>query len=337
MWSMSTDERGIFLKGEKNRSNAALKKRSLLERLFYGFTKQPVLDTAFQVSAGYVSGIRVSPKDRRIRHHFCFPLEEGLVRPSFVNPNIPRRDVLCAAIKEGAGELRLSRHNIALLLPEVSQRAFVLDFESLPASLPEREQVVRFRIKKLMPLLPEDVRLSYGVRPSVDGVKVLAAIARRAVIQEFEETFTECHLRVRSAAPAFLGLSYLLPEELLDDVILVNVEKEAFSLLVYVRGEVNLYRQKSLGLEQRGERPVLAQVDNILQEVENTANFIEDREKRRIATLWVRCGLTEGSEEVFRALKEKAKLPVQPVASRVAEDLPLAAQTLLSPLIGQMS
>lgn len=337
MWSMSIEDKDIFLRGVKDGSNVVLKKPSLLGRFTYAFTKQPELDSAFQVSAGYLSGIRVSPKDRRVRHHFCIPLEEGLVRPSFINPNFLRRDVLSAAIKEGAGELRLSKHNIALLIPDVSQRAFVLNFESLPVTLPEREKVVYFRIKKLMPLLPEDIRLSYGVRPSVEGVKVLASLARRAVIQEFEETFAECHLRVRSAVPAFLGLLDLLPEELPDDILLVNIEKEAFSLLAYVGGEVNLFRQKSLGLEKRDERPVMAQVDNIMQEVDNTANFIEDREKRRIAALWVRCGLTEGSEEVFRALKERAKVAVESVSSWLPENLPIAAKTLMSPLVGQMS
>lgn len=332
---MSIEQGDVFLRGVKNRSNVALKKPSLLRRLTYPFIKQPELDTAFQVSAGYVSGIRVSPKDRRIRHHFWLPLEEGLVRPSFVNPNIPRRDVLCAAINEGAGTLRISKHNIVLLLPDVSQRAFVLTFESLPAALEEREKVVRFRIKKLMPLLPEGVCLSYGVRPSVEGVKVLAAMAKRAVIKEYEETFAECHLKVRVAVPSFLGLLDLLPEEISEDILLVNIEQEAFSLLAYIAGEVSLFRQKSLGQERGDARPVLAQVNNIVQEVDNTANFIEDREKRRLAALWVRCGLAEGSDEVFRALQERANLPVQSVASWVAEDLPVAVKTLLSPLIGQ--
>jgi hypothetical protein len=135
-------------------------------------TKQPFPHAAFHLTSCYISGIRVSPKDGRIMNHFILPLEKGLIQPSFEKKNIKNPSLLEKKIEKELGKLHLHDHKVACLLPELSLRAFVFSFGSLPSSRPEREQVIRFRIKKQLPLLPQDARFSFDVIKSNDSMKI---------------------------------------------------------------------------------------------------------------------------------------------------------------------
>ena len=136
------------------------------------FSQQPLPHAAFQVTSRYISGIRVSPKD-------------GRIRPSFDKTNIKNPEWLEKNMKKELGRLHIHDHKVACLLPELSIKAFVFSFGSLPSSRQEREQIIRFRIKKQIPLLPEDARFSFDVHKSNSTVKIFVAVARTSIIREY--------------------------------------------------------------------------------------------------------------------------------------------------------
>lgn len=299
------------------------------------FTKQPFPHAAFHLTSRYISGIRVSPKDGRIMNHFILPLEKGLIQPSFEKKNIKNPALLEKKIKIELGKLHLHDHKVACLLPDLSLRAFVFSFGSLPSSRPDREQVIRFRIKKQLPLLPMDARFSFDVIKSNDSMKIFVAVARALIIQEYEELFSKFNLKIRTVGVPILGLHSLLNTEKEKDSLLINIEEDSLCLTAIIDSEIVLYRMKPILSSGQDETSEVRRVENIVKEVENTVNFVEDREKRKIQSFWVRLGLLE-EERILSQLQERSSLPVTRIESRLTEKIGLREKKILSPLIGQI-
>ena len=79
------------------------------------------------------------------------------------------------------------------------------------------------------------------------------------------------------------------------------------------------------------------QLMDIVQEVENTAQFVENKEKRKIKCLWVRTGMFGSAEDILRNLEERCQCPVKAIESSLKSNLPLEEKRLLTPLLGQLS
>lgn len=299
------------------------------------FTKQPFPHAAFYLTSRYISGIRVSPKDGRIMNHFILPLEKGLIQPSFQKKNIKNPALLEKRIKKELGKLHLHDHKVACLLPELSIKAFVFSFGSLPSSRPEREQIIRFRIKKQIPLLPQDARFSFDIIKSNDSMKIFVAVARALIIQEYEELFSKFNLKIRTVGVPTLGLHSLLNTEKEKDLLLINIEEDSLCLTAIIDSEIVLYRMKPILAPGQDQTSEARRVENIVKEVENTVNIIEDREKKKIQSFWVRLGLLE-EEGMLSHLQERSSLPVTGIESCLTAKLGLREKKILSPLIGQI-
>jgi len=300
------------------------------------FSQQPLPQAAFQLTPRYLSGLRVSSPDRKIKHKFVFPFQDNVLNPSFYKKNMKDSAELDEGMKEGIAALKLAEQKIVFLLPELSQKAFIFSFDSLPASKKEQEQILLFRIKKQIPVLPEDIRLSFDVLSANAMKKVLVTIARESVVREYENFFSKHHLKVGIVGVPSLSLYNLISGAHDEDYMLIDVENDSFSLLGVVNSEVSLYRQKHFAEDFHDDRDFEDKWTNVVQEIENTANFIEDKEKRKISCFWVRFGVFDQGEEALKVLKDQCRCPVHPIESALSSELPELEKKLLSPLIGQI-
>lgn len=295
--------------------------------------EQPKLHTAFQLASNYISGVTLSPKDNRIKHQFVSPLERGIIEPSFYHNNIKNGEKLEENFRKGLNKINLTDRRMIFVLPELSQKTFVFLFDTIPGHRKERDQLVRFRIKKQLPLLPDDVRISYSLMPAEGGIRVLTSVARASVIKEYEDFFQKLKLKVRSVGIPYAGLVNLMRQKE-EDLMLVNVEEDAFSLLALSGSEISLYRQKSFAQESLEEDPVAPRYDDILIEIENTLNFIEDREKKKITSLWVRTVMPETEEKLLMDLVQRLNVRVEGLDACIEGSLKPSEKRLLSPLLG---
>lgn len=310
----------------------------LIDRVKYFFSKQILPHSAFLLSSRYLCGIQISPveKNGKIKHHIILPLEQKVIQPSFFQKNIMNVVALREKIEEGKDRLRLKDQRVAFILPELSQKSFILSFDSFPSSRKEREDIIRFRIKRLMPLLPDDTRISYDLISSTSKGKIIATIARASVIREYEDFFSQFKLKVNVVSAPFLNLLNLLKKEKERDLMLINIEEDAFSLAAVINSEITLYRQKPLAIDFQDHKSLIQELGNIKQEIENTTNFVEDREKRRIASFWIRLGLLDSEEEIFSLLDGGVPFPFNRIESSLEFRLSLREKRILSPLIGQL-
>ena len=308
-------------------------KMAFVDRAARFFLDQPKLHTAFQVASNYLAGVTLSPKERGIKDHFICPLDKGIVETSFYQNNIKKSAELEASLRQGMERMHLTDRRIIFVLPEISQKTFVFLFDTIPGHRKERDQMVRFRIKKQLPLFPDDARISYSLVPAEDGVRVLASVARASVIKEYEDFFQRLKLKVRSVGIPFAGLVNLMQKEK-ENLMLVNVEEDAFSLVALIHSGISLYRQKSFAFETQEEDPVMPRYDDILLEVENTLNFIEDKEKKKITSLWVRTILPEIEEKLLKDLAQRLSIQVVGLDACLEGSLNPGEKRLLSPLLG---
>lgn len=299
------------------------------------FSQHPLPHSALQITSSYISGIHLSSKDKKLKSHFVLPLSWGTIQPSFEKTNIKDLLLLEKQIGEGVEKFSTYDHRAALLLPELSQRTFVFSFDSLPATSKEREQFIRFRVKKQMPLLSEDVRMSYDVVKAKDKKRVILTLARAAVVNEYENFFSQFQLKIRLVGVPILALANLIDLGKERDFFLINIEKDSFGLLAVTDSELFLYRQKPL-MGGRREGRLTESIQNIVQEIENTAQFIQDKERREIACIWVRFGLLESELEIFSQLESGLRIPVKKAESLVDFRLREQEKRILAPLLGQV-
>jgi hypothetical protein len=190
-------------------------------------------------------------------------------------------------------------------------------------------------VKKQMPLLSDDVRISYDVLQAKEKKKIVSSVARSVVVKDYEDFFGQLRLKIKAVSLPLLGLSNLLNWEREKDFFLINIEKDSFGLLAITEAVPTLYRQKSLMVIQ-DENFIAERVQNIVQEIENTAQFIQDKEKKEIASIWIRFGVLESEEKMLSNLESRLDLPIQNIESLVDLNLPQLEKKILSPLIGQL-
>lgn len=291
--------------------------------------------STIHITSLYISGLRVSPKERRIKTHFILPLEPGIIQPSYGAVNVQDVSALEKRIGKGLDLLGRNGQNVAFLLPDSCQRTFVFSFANLPKSKGEREHIIKFRVKKQMPMLADDSRLSFSLMPAKDKVRVVASISRNSVVREYENILRKLGLRVGVVGVPVLGLFNLgnwPPEK---NVLLINVEANSLSLLAVANEDIVLARQKSSLLPLGGVSSVESHTQIISQEIDNTVNFIEDHEQLRIDEVRLRFGQIEGKRDIFEAIKNTLDLEVQEVGSGLDVSLSSEDREILSPLIGQ--
>jgi Tfp pilus assembly PilM family ATPase len=306
------------------------------DRIRNYFLWQLLPRSAIQITSNYLSGIHVSSKEGKIKNHFILPLERGVIEPSFSDKNIKNPALLEKKIKQGLEKLNLSNNKIACLIPELSLKAFVFSFDSLPSSREQRERIIRFRVKKQIPLLPDDARFSFDRISSNSSSKILVAVARASIVQEYEDLFNKLRLKVRAVGIPTLSLYYLLNREEERDLLLINIEEDSLSLLAGLNSEVAMYRLKPFILGSPTNVSGPQRVENIVKEVENTVNFVEDKEKKKVNSFRVRLGLLEPEEDMFMQLKERLSLPAKGIEAGLTSKLGLREKMILSPLIGQI-
>ncbi len=307
-----------------------------LKRLQDRFLEVPLPDAVFQVTASHLSGLRIAPRERRAANHFISRLRPGVVSPSFGRTNIPDVSLLESKVREGMAKIGLGQGTVAVLLPELCVRVFILNLDSASLSQKEKEKIIRWRIGKQMPAVPEDARFVFQEFPAGSSKRIVVAVSRGAVLQEYEGLFSRCQLAAGNLSLPSLSLINLLPEAG-EDTLVVNVEEDSLSFVAIIDSKLALYRQKSFAFDQAPGKPLVQRLAGFLKEVENTMHFLEDKEKKRIRSLWFRSGLPDAGVDIASELRRLLALTVRETGELVTQGSGNGESGLLSPLFGQLA
>lgn len=307
-----------------------------LSRRLGAFFREPLYPrTGFAVTRAALAAVALAPREGRVEAHAAAALPAGLVEPSFDRANIAGPRGLEDKIREVSRRLGPAG-DILLLLPEACFKAVVLPFEDLPAAAAERERLLEFKLAKVMPMRPADARISYDILPSGGKAKAFVALAREAVVGEYESVFARAGFRVRVVSLPSLGLLHGArpgPDRV---ALVVDVEEDSISLIAAAGGDILLYRFKPLLLEA-GPEGARGRVEQALNEIRNTLQFIEDREGRRTDEILLRGLPAASGDDGAAALSRDLGRPVRTLECPGRFAASDADKRLYLPLLGHLT
>jgi hypothetical protein len=158
----------------------------------------------------------------------------------------------------------------ALIVPTSWLRSFLIDTERPPRNEKELHDIVRWRLKKLLPVPPTDLRLAVVRLPEVDGRRpllVLAGIER--AMAALESTFRTIGVEVGLITTRLFAL---VPRDAVSKaaVMVVQIEGGYLALLLLNGGVPRLLRTKLL--------PYTVDVaEMVTRELRLTLEFVRDR------------------------------------------------------------
>ncbi len=301
------------------------------------FLDRPVPETVVGIASGFVCGIRTGRRRGSVGERFILPLGRGSLVPSFDRKNLADPGELGARVAEGLDLIGVGAGTASLLIPESSVRVFVLAAESIPATQEERDSFVRWRTGKQMPLIHDDIRMDYAVSAGPGPKKIIVSMARSSIVREYEEILEGRSLKVGLVTVPSLSLVRLVAglEEKASGVIL-NVEDDHLSLLALMNGGWALYRQKIIAAPGGAPGGSGAIVEQVVQEVENTVHFLEDKERQRVEKVWVRAGLLRDGHEIAAGLAKIGTVAVEELDFPGSGGFDAREKAVLAPLMGQV-
>jgi type IV pilus assembly protein PilM len=251
-------------------------------------------------------------KDAKILQAKSYVLRDDIFVPGVVTPGLENE----AAFADVLRRLRLETgrwDKVSLLVPDSWLRMNIIELQSVPERANETEEVIRWSLRRTMPIDPSLLRLSYEVL-SRTPPRVLAISAVEATLAAIERLFTAAGVEVILLEPAGLNIwNAITSREALTtrDRIFFYIREHDFTTAVF-RGPQPLFiRSRNLD----GER-------SLEQEIKLSATYLRDSlQTTSIENCYVAGNSVSGS--VVDAIGVEFSAPVKRITLRdVAEQVP---------------
>jgi hypothetical protein len=206
--------------------------------------------------------------DARLSGSTFEPIPAGLVEPSFAKENIKDRELFKKHLLNAIPESK-RRGDIALSLPNQLVRIVMVDFDELPQIRKEAEKLILWRIKKMLPISTEEAHIDYCVTEKKgEKVQVVAALASKKVIREYEDSLREIGLRPILVDIASLNTLSLFLDGIEGDSLFVDVSGgEAVGIALMADKELIFFRSKDI----QGD------IERVGQEIVSTLTYYKTR------------------------------------------------------------
>lgn len=268
-----------------------------------------VLDTDAVVHARFGRG-QTNP---RLIQTKAYRLGAGTFTPSLVTPQLAIEANLAETIRRMRNETG-RWDKASLLLPDSWFRINIVDLPSLPAKAADAMDVVRWSLKRTLPIPPEQLRVAYTVLSREgEGAKVLVLSALEATLAAVEKVLGEAGLEVVLVEPLGLNIWNAITvreAETTADRLFLYVRETDFTTAVFRGSQPLFIRSRNIS----GERTVE-------QEIRLSANYLRDAlEVDSFAQCYV---AGTGGAAVHETLATEFNTQVRPVALRdFVEDAP---------------
>jgi hypothetical protein len=270
---------------------------SSIER-WLGLEPQPVPPNAFELVAegagqGSAQGPAQGPAELRgaafrrergglvVRELHSIPLPPGVLGPAPLGGAVADAEALARAVAELVRRFAEPPKPASLVLPDLWARALAVELGSLPDKPDLRAEILRFRLKKLVPFRVDELRIDAvpiaPVAGQEDPLRALVLYAPEGVCAAFERAFAAAGVEIGQITSATLArlvaIARAEPRAGAGLQALAAVEPGGFALVFARAGEPVVWRQKGFGagVEEAERTPLLA------AELRLTRTFLEER------------------------------------------------------------
>lgn len=147
-----------------------------------------------------------------------------------------------AALGTLLARLDKAPRHASLTLPDAWMRALLVDVGVLPRQRQDAEEQLRWRLKKLLPCRPEDVRLDF--LQVGDNGRHLVLLALEKPLATLEDVFSGAGVRLGRVEPLVLAVAALAPTR--GSGVVVAVQDRSLGVAVVSGGRLVLLREKVL-------------------------------------------------------------------------------------------
>ena len=186
-----------------------------------------------------------------VREYVTVALDEGVFAGGPLGGPVAQPAALEAAVGSLVARLSSRPHVASLVLPDAWVRGMTIELGELPRSTAMANEVLRFRLRKLVPFRVDELRLVAAPIEKLSGQeeasRVLVLLAAEGVCAALERGFAAHGVRIGQLTNASLArLDALAAGGRLPGLAaLATVEPDGFTLVFARDGEPVLWRQKS--------------------------------------------------------------------------------------------
>jgi type IV pilus assembly protein PilM len=205
-------------------------------------------------------------KNAKIVQAKSYALRDDVFVPGIVSPSLQNEAVLADVVRRL--KLETGRWDkVSILLPDAWFRINIIDLQSVPERASETAEVIRWSLRRTMPIDPSLLRMSYEVLTRTPP-RVLAITAVEATIAAIEKVFEAAGIEVILIEPTGLNIWNAITDSeavTTRDRIFFYVRERDFTTAVF-RGPQPLFiRSRNLD----GER-------TLQQEIKLSATYLRD-------------------------------------------------------------
>jgi type IV pilus assembly protein PilM len=223
---------------------------------------------ACEVSAECVVAARAGDQAQSLEAVNAQNVTAGTVTPGLQHANVASREVLVTALREALAPVAGRSRDITLIIPDASTRILLLDFETLPEKPEDADSVVRFRLKKSLPFDVDASSVSFDRQVGGDGVRVVAAVTPRSVLEEYESVTREAGYNPGAVLPSMVAALGVVDGS--RPTMVIKVESGTTTFAVVDQNQLLLYRS----LENGG---MAVTGDSLVDDVNTSLVYFEDR------------------------------------------------------------
>ncbi len=286
------------------------KRLALGNHTFTGTFVAPSL--ALDLEPGFVAAARLNPSKRQVLSVGVRHLPAGAIVPSPNKSNLANNSAVGQAITEVIERVGNAGGRLGLLIPDVSVRVALLQFETLPTDRQEAETLVRWKMREYLPYAPEEARLTYqvvGKQP--DLLEILAVAVRSSVLAEFEAALDGLNRGVPALVlPATVALLPLLPEDA-GGQLLLHLCPGALTAVVIAFNRIRYWRTRPLGGD------AASNAEEVGREAARVLATCQDNLSVHVENVWY-CARPLADPEVEAALAKALGRELCPLPSNFA-------------------
>ncbi len=231
-------------------------------------TNIPRPRVACEISVEQVVAARAGDRAAVLESATTQPLADGALAPGLQQANLAVRQTIVDALRETLAKVAGRSRDIVLVIPDATTRIMLLDFDTLPDKLEDAEGVVRFRLKKSLPFDVDQSAVSFDRHSASDGLRVIAAVTPRAVLDEYESAVREAGYVPGTVMPSMIAA--LGAVDAAQPTMVIKVESGTTTFAIADQNQLLLYR----ALENGG---AAVTGESLIDDVNTSLLYFEDR------------------------------------------------------------
>lgn len=209
-----------------------------------------------------------STSSLRIEKVSYAPFPQGTLQQSMRDLNILDSSTFVNTLKSSFNSLLCKSVMANISLPDAVSRIVLIDMEERFKSREEAYDLIKWKLKKSMPLDIADTHLDFqqlAVRENGD-LSLLVAMVSRAVINQYEEMILQSGITPAHIDCNTLSLCRLFANrlELQDDAVLVSLYGNTLSIVAFSQGVPVFVRNKELSATSASDSRIFMEINSSL-------------------------------------------------------------------------